>query len=141
VNVWASSPSFESCLRSIDDAETPDTMMRIIAKACRYMRQEYGDIVRMILYTVPQKRNWPESLPRRPINIGALFRELAVALRKLIAPAMGVIRNRRSTSSGYISGNGRFSLSLMTTGGRTDVWSYGCTKQQPGADTSQMTQH
>jgi AcrR family transcriptional regulator len=62
IESWATAPIVASTLSNIDELEEPDAILRLLAASCRSMREEFGDIIRVLLATAPHVEVVAQSL-------------------------------------------------------------------------------
>jgi AcrR family transcriptional regulator len=55
-------PIVEKTLAHIDTLDQPDEILRVVASVCRQMREEFGDIMRVMLATAPHDETVAQSL-------------------------------------------------------------------------------
>jgi AcrR family transcriptional regulator len=55
-------PMVAATIHSIEEMEDPEAILRLLASAIRRMREEYGDVVRVMLDTAPHDQAAAESL-------------------------------------------------------------------------------
>jgi AcrR family transcriptional regulator len=53
MDIWTTAPIVASTVRSSVELDDPEAIIRLSASTCCSMRQEYGDIIRVILNTAP----------------------------------------------------------------------------------------
>jgi AcrR family transcriptional regulator len=62
VDLWSQAPAVAQTLAQIEAATDPDEILRHTAAVVRSMREEYGDIVRLVLSTAPHSPEVAEDL-------------------------------------------------------------------------------
>jgi AcrR family transcriptional regulator len=86
MDIWTTAPIVEATVRSIEKLDDPSAILELVAATCRSMREEYGDIIRVILNTAPHDSEVADTLAtatdryrkalvrigRRLSNLGAL---------------------------------------------------------------------
>jgi AcrR family transcriptional regulator len=55
-------PIVEKTLAYIDTLDSPEEILRVVASVCRQMREEFGDIMRVMLATAPHDKAVAQSL-------------------------------------------------------------------------------
>jgi uncharacterized protein with PhoU and TrkA domain len=59
--IWSTAPVVETTARSVDELDDPEAIVRLVAATCG-MRNEYGDIIHLILNTAPHDSEVAEAL-------------------------------------------------------------------------------
>ena len=86
IESWMTAPAIAATLKRIEELDNPDEILRVTAAACRAMREEFGDIIRVMLATAPHDAEVAKELAsatatyrkaflpisRRLLNLGAL---------------------------------------------------------------------
>ncbi|RKR87433.1 TetR family transcriptional regulator [Micromonospora pisi] len=61
-DIWSDAPIVTETLDLIARIEDPEEIIRIVARVTRQMREEFGDIMRMVIATAPHETTAAESL-------------------------------------------------------------------------------
>ncbi|WP_432041809.1 TetR/AcrR family transcriptional regulator [Streptomyces cadmiisoli] len=86
VDLWSAAPEADTARRSLEEAEDAAEILRIVADLTRRMREDYGDVMRVVLNTAPHDtaaaeglaiatqryRNGTAAAARRLADLGAL---------------------------------------------------------------------
>ncbi len=62
IDIWTTAPIVAATIGAIEETNDPAAVIRIVAAACRNMREEFGDLMRMVLATAPHDKSAARSL-------------------------------------------------------------------------------
>jgi len=62
MDIWTTAPVVETTVRRVEELNEGEAIIRLVAATCCSMRQEYGDIIRVILNTAPNDSAVAETL-------------------------------------------------------------------------------
>jgi AcrR family transcriptional regulator len=62
MDIWTTAPIVEATVRSIEKLDDPLAILELVAATCRSMREDSGDIIRVILNTAPHDSGVAETL-------------------------------------------------------------------------------
>jgi AcrR family transcriptional regulator len=85
MEIWITAPIIGSTLSSIRELDDPAAILRLVAAATRSMREEFGDIIRVILTTAPHDKAVSESLAVATTRYRQAFVPIAQRLMNLAA--------------------------------------------------------
>ena len=71
MDIWSRAPIVSTTLDRVD-LDDPAAILRTVAATCRNMREEFGDIMRVLLATAPHDKPVAASLTRRLADLHAL---------------------------------------------------------------------
>ncbi len=82
IETWTTAPVIATPLESIENLDDPAAILGLVAAGCRCVREEFGDIMRVMLSTAPHDREVSESL----VMATARYREAFLPIgRRLLA--------------------------------------------------------
>ena len=111
MDLWTTHPIVAATLESIEGMDDPPAIIRLVAERCRQMREEFGDIMRVMIATAPHDRAVAESLA----TATARYRQAFLPISRRLA-ALGALRARMSESEAgdllwfYFGYSGLFTL-------------------------------
>ena len=85
IETWTTAPIIEATLRGIQEQDNPAAILRLVAAAARNMREEFGDIMQVILVTAPHDQDVSESLSGATTRYRQAFVPIAQRLMDLDA--------------------------------------------------------
>jgi AcrR family transcriptional regulator len=88
--IWTNAPIVAGTINSIEVTANPETILCVVAAACRQMREEFNDIIRVLLATAPNDRTVAESFASATARYRQAFRPIAQRLSDLDALRDGV---------------------------------------------------
>jgi AcrR family transcriptional regulator len=88
VDQWSAAPEVETTRRRLEKLEDPAEILRVVAGLTRQMREDYGDIMRVVLTTAPHDTTAAEGLA---LATGRYRDGTAVAARRLAE--LGALRD------------------------------------------------
>jgi AcrR family transcriptional regulator len=62
VDLWSTAPAIEKTLRGVEALADPRAVIRLTAQTCVSMRQEFGDIIHILLNTAPHDAETAQTL-------------------------------------------------------------------------------
>jgi AcrR family transcriptional regulator len=62
MDIWTTAPIVETTVRTIEKLDDPTAILELVAATCRSMREDSGDIIRVILNTAPHDSEVAETL-------------------------------------------------------------------------------
>ena len=62
MDIWTTAPIVETTVGSVENLDEASAIIELVAATCRSMREEYGDIIRVILNTAPHDAEVAETL-------------------------------------------------------------------------------
>jgi AcrR family transcriptional regulator len=62
MDIWTTAPIVEATVRGVEKLDDPTAILELVAATCRSMREEYGDIIRVILNTAPHDSEVAKTL-------------------------------------------------------------------------------
>ena len=62
MNIWSAAPIVETTLGSIQELKDPEAILKLVARVARSMREEFGDIIHVLLDAAPHDQTVAESL-------------------------------------------------------------------------------
>ena len=91
VDIWSQAPIVEETYRAVSSAETAEDVLRITASSVRQMREEWGDVMKIVINTAPMDeaaaaglrlateryRAGTDLVARRLADLGALKPEMS----------------------------------------------------------------
>jgi AcrR family transcriptional regulator len=83
MEIWTTAPIVAATLDSIEAMKDPEAILRLVASVCRQMREEFGDIIRVLLATAPNDRAVAESLATATARFRQAFVPIAQRLSNL----------------------------------------------------------
>jgi len=83
LEIWAAAPIVAVTLGRIEAMDDPAAIIRLVAKARRSMREEFGDIMRVLLTTAPHDEALSESLQAATAKYRQAFVPIAHRLSDL----------------------------------------------------------
>ena len=92
---WSSAPIIESNYKVIVELNCPVEVLRVVASSARVMREEFGDIVVLMLATAPHDKDVSESLHRATAQYREAIEAVVRHLKKLEAADGGSERSTR----------------------------------------------
>jgi AcrR family transcriptional regulator len=87
MEMWIYAPIVQSTLNDINELDDPKAVIRTVAATCRSMREEFADIMRVMLATAPHDKAVAESLAIATATYRQAFFPISQRLLKL-----GVLR-------------------------------------------------
>jgi AcrR family transcriptional regulator len=111
VDVWAQAPIVAESLAELAELSDPDELLGRVAAVVRSMREEYGDIMRMLLTTAPHNEDVREALATGTERYRSAIASVAVRLGELggLHPDM-TVRQATDTLWFYFGYAGYFTL-------------------------------
>jgi AcrR family transcriptional regulator len=91
---WTTAPIVAATIGSIEELDDPAAILRLLAATCRRMREEFGDIMRVLLATAPHDRPVSESLATATARYRQAFVPIAQRLADLGALHEGLDVNQ-----------------------------------------------
>jgi AcrR family transcriptional regulator len=88
VGIWTTAPIIATTLGRIEAMDDAAAIIRLVAKACRRRREEFGDIMRVLLTTAPHDEAVSESLQAATAQYRQAFTPVAYRLS-----ALGALRD------------------------------------------------
>jgi AcrR family transcriptional regulator len=83
VEIWTTAPIVAATIDRIEAMEDPEAILRLVAATCRQMREEFGDIIRVLLATAPNDRAVADSLETATVRYRQAFVAIAQHLSDL----------------------------------------------------------
>jgi hypothetical protein len=131
MDIWSRAPIVSTTLDR-DDLDDPAAILRTVAATCRNMREEFGDIMRVLLATAPHDKPAAASL----IDGTARYRRALVAIARrpadLHALRDGIASSRRVDGLWFISAIPASSLCATRTAGDTNARNDGSAHKRIG---------
>ncbi len=62
MDIWSAAPIVETTLSSIQELEDPGAVLKLVARVARSMREEFGDIIHVLLDAAPHDPTVAENL-------------------------------------------------------------------------------
>lgn len=62
MDIWTTAPIVEETVRGVEALDDAGAIVKLVAATCRSMREDYGDIIRVILNTAPHDQDVAETL-------------------------------------------------------------------------------
>jgi AcrR family transcriptional regulator len=90
MEIWTTAPIVAGTIASIESVTEPEAILRLVAAACRQMREEFDDIIRVLLATAPNDRAVAESFASATTRYRQAFAPIAQRLSDLDALRDGV---------------------------------------------------
>lgn len=90
IDVWSLDPIVKASLDRVEKLNDPAETLRFVASVVRQMREEFGDIMRVLLNTAPHDPAVAKSLAAGTARYREAFRQLAQRLQKLNALREGM---------------------------------------------------
>lgn len=90
MEIWTTAPIVAATIGSIEAMDDPAAILRLVAAACRSMREEFGDIIRVLLTTAPHDQAVSDSLKAATATYRQAFVPIAQRLSDLGALREGV---------------------------------------------------
>jgi AcrR family transcriptional regulator len=90
IEIWARAPIIAATIGTIEEMKDPVAILRLVAKTCRSMREEFGDIIRLLLATAPHDRGASETLNAATAKYRQAFVPIAQRLLDLHALHDGI---------------------------------------------------
>ncbi|HVJ54698.1 MAG TPA: helix-turn-helix domain-containing protein [Aliidongia sp.] len=87
---WASAPIVSVTLEEIDAEQEAESCLRLVAASCRRMREEFGDIMRVLLATAPHDEAVAQSFAMATARYREAFLPIGRKLVELGALRQGV---------------------------------------------------
>jgi AcrR family transcriptional regulator len=84
---WTTAPIIAATIGTVEEMNDPAAVVRLVAATCRRMREEFGDIIRLLLATAPHDQIASESLAAATATYRQAFVPIAQRLLDL-----GVLR-------------------------------------------------
>ncbi len=84
-DIWTTSQSIEACREMVADLDDPAAILAVIANTARKMREEFGDIVILMLVTAPHDKTVAENLAVATERYRKAFGKVAQRLIRLDA--------------------------------------------------------
>lgn len=94
METWTTAPIVAATIGSIEELDDPAAILRLLAATCRRMREEFGDIMRVLLATAPHDRPVSESLATATARYRQAFVPIAQRLANLGALQEGLDVNQ-----------------------------------------------
>ena len=85
IDVWSLDPIVKASLDRVEKLNDPAETLRFVASVVRQMREEFGDIMRVLLNTAPHDPAVAKSLAAGTARYRDAFRQLAQRLQRLNA--------------------------------------------------------
>jgi AcrR family transcriptional regulator len=90
MEIWTTAPIVSGTIHSIEVMTNPEPILRVVAAACRQMREEFDDIIRVLLATAPNDPAVAESFASATARYRQAFVPIAHRLADLGALRDGV---------------------------------------------------
>jgi AcrR family transcriptional regulator len=90
MEIWTNAPIVAATLIRIEELDDPTAILRLVASSCRSMREQCGDVVRVLLVTAPHDRAVAESLAIATARYRQAFVSVAHRLENLNALQAGM---------------------------------------------------
>jgi AcrR family transcriptional regulator len=90
MEIWTTAPIVAGTIHSIEVMTNPEAILHVVAAACRQMREEFDDIIRVLLATAPNDRAVAESFASATARYRQAFAPIAQRLADLGALRDGV---------------------------------------------------
>jgi AcrR family transcriptional regulator len=87
MDVWTTAPIVAATVGSIEEMKDPEAIVQLVAASCRQMREEFGDIVRVLLATAPHDQAVSQSLA----TATARYRQALVSIARHLSD-LGALR-------------------------------------------------
>lgn len=90
MEAWTTAPIVAATIGSVEQMKDPEAILQLVAAACRQMREEFGDIVRVLLAAAPHDKAVSESLTTATARYRQAFVPMARRLSDLGALRKGM---------------------------------------------------
>jgi len=90
IEVWSNAPAIEDTLRGVEALSNPQAVIRLTARTCVAMRQEYGDIIHLLLSTAPNDAEIAQALADATATYNKAMARIARHLARLGGLRRGV---------------------------------------------------
>jgi AcrR family transcriptional regulator len=90
IDIWSLDPIVKATLDRLEKLDDPAEILRLVASVVRQMREEFGDIMRVLLNTAPHDAAVAKSLAAGTARYREAFRQLVRRLQKLDAFRDGI---------------------------------------------------
>jgi AcrR family transcriptional regulator len=90
IDVWSLDPIVKVSLDRVEKLDDPAETLRFVASVVRQMREEFGDIMRVLLNTAPHDPAVAKSLASGTARYREAFRQLVQRLQRLNAFREGI---------------------------------------------------
>ena len=90
MEAWTTAPIVAATIGSVEELKDPEAILKLVAAACRQMREEFGDIVRVLLAAAPHDEAVSESLATATTRYRQAFVPMAQRLLDLGALREGM---------------------------------------------------
>ncbi|MGA9322250.1 MAG: helix-turn-helix domain-containing protein [Xanthobacteraceae bacterium] len=90
IDIWSLDPIVKASLDRVEKLDDPAETLRFVAAVVRQMREEFGDIMRVLLNTAPHDPAVAKSLAAGTARYRAAFQQLVKRLQKLNALREGM---------------------------------------------------
>ena len=90
IEIWASAPAIANIVSAVEELRDSAAILCLVAKTCRSVREEFGDIIRLLLATAPHDRDASETLNAATAKYRQAFVPIAQRLLDLHALHDGI---------------------------------------------------
>jgi AcrR family transcriptional regulator len=90
IDIWSLDPIVKATLDRAEKLDDPAEILRLVASVVRQMREEFGDVMRVLLNTAPHDPAVAKSLAAGTARYREAFQQLVRRLRKLNAFREGI---------------------------------------------------
>jgi AcrR family transcriptional regulator len=94
MDIWTTAPIVSATISRIEEMDDPSAILRLVAAACRRMREECGDVMRVLLTTAPHDKAVADSLATATARYHQAFVPIAQRLSELGALRDGLDVNQ-----------------------------------------------
>jgi AcrR family transcriptional regulator len=94
MEIWTTAPVVSATISRIEQMDVPEDIVRLVAAACRGMREDCGDVVRVLLTTAPHDKSVAVSLAIATDRYRQAFVPIAQRLLQLGALRDGMDPNQ-----------------------------------------------
>ncbi len=94
IEIWATAPVIATTIGTVEELRDPAAILRLVAATCRSMREEFGDIIRVLLATAPHDQDASRSLAAATAKYRKAFVPIAQRLWDLHALRDGMDVNQ-----------------------------------------------
>lgn len=94
METWTTDPIVKATIGTMETMDDPAAILRLVAASCRRMREEYDDIMRVMLATAPHDQAAAESLAIATTRYRQAFEPIAQRLANLGALRDGLDVNQ-----------------------------------------------
>ena len=131
METWIHAPIVEATLSDINQLDDPRAIIGVVAAACRSMREDFGDIMRVMLATAPHDKAVAESLA----TATAAYREAFVPIGRRLSD-LGALRNELNVQGAVDVLWFYFGYSALFTLHDDNGWTYERAEQWLSAEAS-----